>query len=147
MFRTPGPAAARLQVPEQPDPASEIEVVRWMEQMRTDLAESLGGIMLRAVRPVPLTVLPTILSASPGRLVGWSLRETGGTNGFACRFYNGDNSAADVVAIEGGPASAVRTQLFPAGGISFTEGLYLSLVTGGSLSSSVEGVVYLGASD
>jgi hypothetical protein len=92
-------------------------------------------------------VLPTILSASPGRLVGWSLRETGGTNGFAARFYNGDSPAADVVAIAGAGAGAVTTQLFPAGGVSFTEGLYLALATGGSLSSSVEGVVYLGASD
>jgi len=148
-FRHPGAVASRLQidVPDQTDPVAEIDVVRWFEQMRADMAETLGGIMLRAVRPLSLTVLPTQASASPGRLVGWSLRETSGTNPFAVRFHNGDSTGADVVALAGGAAGSTDTRIFPAGGVSFTEGLYVTPVSGAGLSTALEGVVYIGAAD
>jgi hypothetical protein len=76
LYRHPGPAAARLDigVPDETEPVDQIAMVRWLAQMRADVAETVGGVMLRGARAIPLTVLPTILSASPGRLVGWSLR-------------------------------------------------------------------------
>lgn len=149
LYRHPGPAAARLTVtaPDEPEPVHEIDLVRWASQMRADVAESVGGVMLRAARTVPLTVLPTILSASPGRLVGWSVRETAGTSPYVLRLRNGDNSAADLVAIVAGAAGAADSHWFGPGGLSFTDGLYVEIVTGAGLSSSVEGVVYLGAAD
>jgi hypothetical protein len=148
MYRHPGPAAARLDinVPDQDEPAHEIDVARWIAQMRADLAETLGGIMLRGARPVSLTVLPTLLSGSPGRLVGWSLHETGGTNPFVIRFRNGGDSAQPLIACTTAAASGVDTRWFTSG-ISFTEGLFIELVTGGSLSTSVEGTVYIGAAE
>jgi hypothetical protein len=148
-FQHPGAVASRLQidVPDQPEPVAEIDVVRWMEQMRADLTETLGGIMLRAVRPSSLTVLPTQAAGSPGRLVGWSLRETGGTNPFVVRMHNGDSTGADVIALGGGPANGIDTRIFPAGGVSFTEGLFVAPVSGAGLSTSIEGVVYIGAAD
>jgi hypothetical protein len=143
MYRHPGPAAARLTVsaPDQPEPVQEIEVVRWLEQMRADVAETLGGVMLRSARAVALTVLPTILSLSPGRIVGWSLRETAGQP-YTVRLRNGDNPAADVVAVITGVAGSGDTKWLGPGGVSFTEGLYVELVAG-----SVEGAIYLGAAD
>jgi hypothetical protein len=148
-FQHPGAVASRLvvDVPSDREPVAEIDVVRWMEQMRADLAETLGGIMLRAVRPVSLTVLPTQASGSPGRLVGWSLRETSGTKPFAVRFHNGDSTGSDVVAVGGGAAGGIDTRIFPAGGVSFTEGLFVAPVIDANLSTSLEGVIYLGAAD
>lgn len=149
MYRHPGPAASRLEVTvqDQPEPADEIAVVRWLEQMRADMAESLGGVMLRSARPVPLTVLPTILSASPGRLVGWSVRETTGANPYVIRFHNGDNVGADLVAMVTGGGGTADNKWFGPGGVSFTEGLYVEVVTGAGLSQAIEGVIYLGAAD
>jgi hypothetical protein len=149
LYRHPGPVAARLDVTvaDEPEPADEIAVVRWLEQMRADVAESLGGVMLRSARPVALTVLPTLLSASPGRLVGWSVRETVGTNPYVLRFHNGDNPGADLVAMVTGSAGTADSHWFGPGGISFTEGLYVEVVTGAGLSQAIEGVIYLGAAD
>ncbi len=149
LYRHPGPVAARLDVgvKDEPEPASDIEMVRWLSQMRADLAETLGGTMLRSARPVPLTVLPTIVSASPGRLVGWSVRETVGANPYVIRFHNGDNAGADLVAMITGSAGTADNKWFGPGGLSFTEGLQVEIVTGAGLSSAVEGVLYLGAVD
>lgn len=148
LYRHPGPAAARLtvDVPDEQEPR-EVDVVRWLSQMQADVVESVGGIMLRSARPVLLTVLPTQLSGSPGRLMGWSVRETIGTNPYVIRFHNGSDAAADLVAmITGGPGTA-DNKWFGPGGISFTEGLYVEVVNGGGLSQSIEGVVHLGAAD
>lgn len=148
LFRFPGPEAARLTVstPDEVEP-TEIDVARWLSQMQADVVESLGGIMLRAARPVPLTVLPTHVSSSPGRLVGWSVRETVGTNPYVLRFHNGTDDQADLVAMITGAAGSADNHWFGPGGLSFTEGLYVELVTGGGLSTAIEGVLYLGAAD
>lgn len=149
MYRYPGPSAARINVdaPDEVEPLSEINVARWLSQMRADMAETLGGIMLRSARAVPLTVVPSLLSGSPGRLVGWSLHETTGANPWLVKLHNGTDSGAEVVAIAGGGGGTVDTKVFSAGGISFTEGLYLEVVTGAGLSGAIEGAIYLGAAD
>lgn len=148
MLRYPGPSAARLTItPDEEQEPREIDVIRWLSQMQADVVESVGGIMLRSARPVPLTVLPTQVSGSPGRLVGWSFRETVGTNPYVIRFHNGPDAAADLVAMITGSAGTADNKFFGPGGVSFTEGLYVELVTGAGLSAAVEGVVYLGAAD
>jgi hypothetical protein len=148
MLRHPGPAAARLTVtvPDEDEPR-EVDVARWLAQMQADVAESLGGVMLRSARPVPITVLPTILSSSPGRLVGWSVHETVGANPYVIRLRNGTEGSADLVAVISGNAGSAESRWFGPGGISFTEGLYVEIVVGGGLSQTVEGVVYIGAAD
>lgn len=148
LYRHPGPAAARLtvDVPDEQEP-SEVDVVRWLSQMQADVVESVGGIMLRSARPYLLTVLPTIVSASPGRLMGWSVRETTGANPYVIRFHNGDSPAADLVGMITGGGGTADNKWFGPGGVSFTEGLYVEVVTGGGLSQAIEGVVYLGAAD
>jgi hypothetical protein len=144
-YRQPGPAAARLEIgtPDQNEPVREIDLIRWTAQMRADVAETLGGIMLRGARPVEITAVPTLLSGSPGRLVGWSIHETSGSSGFNIRFRNGTDAAQPLIACSTGTAGATDTKWLNPGGVSFTEGLYLEFVAG----TSVEGTVYIGAAD
>jgi hypothetical protein len=144
-MRHPGPAAARIAVPEQPEHARDTDVLRWLAQMQADLAQSLGGIMLRAARAVPVGTADggtSMVSSSPGRLVGWSLRETTGSAGFTVRLRNGTDSGQPLIACVAGAAGAVDTRFLAPGGVSFTEGLYVEILSG-----TVEGVVYLGAAE
>lgn len=151
LFQPPGATAARLDIdaPDQPDPDREIEYVRWLSQMQTDLAQSIGGITLQGARPVTLTLgssTGSVLSTVGGRLVGWSIRETGGVNPLVLRFRNGGDSGQPVIATAYAPAGQVTAPWMPPG-VSYTEGLYLEVVTGTGLSTSLEGAVYLGAAD
>jgi len=150
--RHPGPAAARLDisVPDQREPAREIDYIRWISQMQADLAESLGGVMLRAARPVALSLTAsgtTQVSASPGRLVGWNLREVSGIGTLTVRLHNGPDIGSPLVACATAPAGGVAQCWMAPGGISFTEGLTVEVLSGSGLSTQMEGVVYLGAAD
>jgi hypothetical protein len=150
MYRHPGPAAARLDIsaPDESEPVDQIAMVRWLSQMRADVAETVGGVMLRAARPVPLTVLPSRVSTSPGRLVGWSLRiPVFGTNPAVLKLHDASDAGGDLVAVINLPAASSDTKLLGGGGVSFSNGLYVELVTGGSLETAVEGCIYLGAAD
>jgi hypothetical protein len=142
----PGGTAARLTVetPDTPDPVKEIDYVRWLSQMQADVAQSLGGIMLQAARPVPVGSAPggTLTPLrSPGRLVGWSLHESSGTNPALVRLWDGREAGAKVlgyVALTAGQAD----NKWNAPGVSITDALLIEVVTG-----TVEGVVYLGGAD
>lgn len=144
-FGHPGPTAARITVPDQDDSqVTEIAYVRWLAQMQADLAQSLGGIMLRGARPVPVgsapggTSLPTL---SPGRLVGWSLHETTGTTPAVVAFWDGREPGSRplaYVALTGGQSA----QQWVSPGISVTDALLVQVVSG-----AVEGVAYLGGAD
>jgi hypothetical protein len=105
--------------------------------------------MLRGARAIPLTVLPTILSASPGRLVGWSLRiPVFGTNPAVVKLRDGQDASADLIAGINLAAGTSSTIMLPGGGVSFTNGLFVDLVTsGGTLETAVEGCIYVGAAD
>jgi hypothetical protein len=153
--RTPlpqGPASARLdvEVPTQSDQATDhTEYIRWLSQLQADVAQSLGGIMLQGARPVPLGTAPggtKTLSRSAGRLVGWSLHETSGTNPALVRFWDGREAGANPLAYISVPAGLTVNMWNPPG-ISVTDALLVEFVTGGSLSTTVEGVAYLGAAD
>lgn len=137
------------------DPATErdtgeIAYVRWLQQMQADLAETLGGVMLRGARPVQIgtadggTMRPT---SAPGRLVGWSIRETSGANPALVRLYNGRDFAAPLVACITPATGKADSQWFAPGGISLTEGLAVEFVSGAGLSTAIEGTVYLGAAE
>lgn len=155
MRRTPlpqGPASARLdvEVPTQSDEATDhTEYIRWLSQLQADVAQSLGGIMLQGARPVPIGLAPggtKTAIRSPGRLVGWSLHETTGANPALVRFWDGREVGANplgYVTVNAGQA----INLWNPPGISITDALLVEFVTGGGLSTSVEGVVYLGAAD
>lgn len=147
----PGPTAARITVPDQnDDQVREIDYVRWLSQMQADMAQSLGGVLLRAARPVQLgtatagTLQPT---TSAGRLVGVSLHETAGTDGYLVRLRDGRGPDDPLVACLSGPAGGTTNSWWAPGGLSFTTGLYVEVVSGTGLSTAVEGVAYLGAAD
>lgn len=134
--------------PEAEKSTAEIDYVRWLQQMQTDLTETVGGVLLRGARSVPVgtanggTMRPT---SSPGRLVGWSLRETVGTQAAVVKLYDGRDNAAPLVGTVSIPQGSDRMAWFSPGGISLTEGLFVEFV--GGLSQTVEGAVYLGAAE
>lgn len=147
----PGAAAARLEVPDQPDEGiHEMEFVRWAQQMQADLAASLGGVMLRGALPIPIGGAPggsLRPLSSPGRIVGWSLHESAGTNSALVRVWDGREPGTKPLAYISVPAGGTDNRWLGEGGISVTDALLVELATGGSLSQSVEGVLYLGAVD
>lgn len=151
MKRYPGAAAARLTVPDQDDSqVQEIDFVRWLSQMQADLAASLGGVMLRGALPIPIGSAPggsLRPLSSPGRIVGWSLHETEGTNPALLRVWDGRESGTKPLAYISVPAGGTDNKWLGQSGISVTDALLVELATGGSLSASVEGVLYLGAVD
>lgn len=140
-----GPAAARLDiaVPDQEDPP-ESEYVRWLTQLQADLAQSLGGVALRAARPVAIGSAPNSSGrplSSPGRIVGWSIRETAGAAA-AVRLWDGREAGGQLLATVALAASDSHTVMPTGGGISVSDALFVEVVTG-----AVEGVVYLGGVD
>lgn len=142
----PGPAVARLTVPDQDDtPAvGEIDFVRWASQLQADLAASLGGVMLRGALPVPIGAAPggsTRPLSSPGRVVGWSILETSGTNPATVTVWDGREAGSKPLAYIHVGAGLAETAWFGQAGISVTDALLIDI------SGTVEGVLYLGAVD
>jgi hypothetical protein len=151
VFHHPGAAAAQITVPDQDDSqVQEIDYVRWLTQMQADLASSLGGVMLRAALPIPIGTAPAGSLrplSSPGRIVGWSLHETAGANPAVVRLWDGRESGTRPLAYVSVPAGGTDNRWLGAGGVSVTDALLLDFATGAGLSSTVEGVLYLGAAD
>jgi hypothetical protein len=139
-----------VEVPDQPDDASAIDHVRWLSQMQADLAQSLGGVMLQGARPVAIGSAPGGSQrplSSPGRLVGWSVHETSGTGSAVLRIWDGRETNTRLVAILSVPAGQAVDNVWISPGVSITDALYVEILSGGGLSTTVEGVLYLGAAD
>ncbi len=127
--------------PEEQRESEELELVRWLAQLRTDLAESVGGVLLRGARVVQVgtaagaTARPT---TSAGALVGFSLRNTSDATTATVALRDGpDNAGVLVATVQLAPSESVRDWFGP-GGLSLSEGLYVDVTTG-----AVEGAVYL----
>lgn len=127
--------------PEEKPP--EVDFMRLMLGLRTELAHSLSGVLLRGSRPVPIGATAgatASASTSAGRLVGWSITETAA-------------AAAKVTLYDGDPANGgtflLSVPLLANGndtkslthGPGFIRGLFV--VTTGT----VEGTVWLGDVD
>ncbi|WP_367575277.1 hypothetical protein [Streptomyces griseoaurantiacus] len=143
--------SAMATVPQGPEKAThEIDYVRWLQQMQTDLAETLGGIMLRGARPVQIGTADGATvraSTSPGRLVGWSLRVPAfSADPGVVRLRDGQDANGAVLAVVNVAAGKSETVWLAPGGISFQYGLYVEIFSGTGL-ASVEGAVYLGAAE
>ncbi len=137
-------------VPQREKSTDEIDFVRWFSQMQTDLAETVGGVLLRGARPVQIgtaTGATPLVSTSAGRCVGWSMRETTGVNPAVVRLWDGRSNEGDLVACVNLGNGASNTQWMAPGGFSFQHGLYVEVIAGGGLSDDVEGVVYLGGTE
>ena len=139
--------SAMATVPTQEKVPEEVDFVRWISQMQTNLAETVGGVLLRAARPVQVGVAEgaqNLASTSAGRLVGWSLRESTGTSPAVVRVWDGrDNTGALVACVNLGQGAS-ETQWMAPGGVSFQHGLFVEVIEGDGLSVAVEGAVYLG---
>jgi hypothetical protein len=140
-----GPGAARLDitVPDQDDPPGDVEWVRWLSQLQADLSESINGVALRAARPVSVGTGggPRPLS-SPGRIVGWSLKETTGAAGAYLRIWDGREAGGGQLLACISVAQGITTNHSTPGGINVSDAVYVEVVSG-----AVEGVIYLGGVD
>lgn len=146
-----GASVAAVTVPTQDDnDVQEVDYVRWAMQLQADLAASLGGVMLRGALPIPVGNAPggsLRPLSSPGRVVGWSLHETAGTNPALLRVWDGRETGSKPLAYINVPAGGTDNKWLGGAGISVTDALLIEFASGGSLSTSVEGVLYLGAVD
>ena len=87
----------------------------------------------------PITGTSQLLSTSPGRLAGWSIRETSGTASAVVRLRDGVDASGGLLAtISLAAAESARDWFMPTG-IGFANGLYIEIVTG-----AVEGVCWFG---
>lgn len=144
--------SAMATVPGQQEKGThEIDYVRWLQQMQTDLAETLGGVMLRGSRAVQVGISDQATaraSTSPGRLVGWSLRVPAfSTNPGVVKLHDGQDANGPVIAVINLPAGSSKTETLGHAGVSFQHGLFVEIVTGGSVETGIEGAVYLGAAE
>ncbi|NUO44680.1 MAG: hypothetical protein HOV82_21930 [Streptomyces sp.] len=142
--------SAMATVPTQDKGSDEIDFVRWFSQLEGNLAETLGGVLLRAARPVQVgdaAGAQNLASTSAGRLVGWSLREATGAAPGVVRIWDGrDNQGALLACINLGQGAS-ETQWMAPGGVSFQHGCFVEIIAGGGLSADVEGAVFLGGAE
>lgn len=80
------------------------------------------------------------LSNSPGRLAGYALRETAGAAAVV-RLLDGPDANGDMLLSLSLAANESTRDWYLPGGISFTQGLFVVVVSG-----AIEGNVYLGTS-
>lgn len=103
------------------------------------IAETVGSIMLRGARPVPVFANTPQLSHSAGTFVGWAIRETSGVNPALVYLLDGaDDAGIVIVPIALAPGESTR-DWFGDSGINFGErGLRLRIAAG-----AIEGAVFL----
>ena len=143
----------------------ELELMRVIQQLQANLADSVNGVTLRGALPVPVggpvgganngaTLRP--LANGAGRLVGWSIRESSLVGPVLVRFFDGPDANGrliDAVPLASGaaaaPGSTSRVWYGP-GGLSLTAGLFIQLTALDGVSAAVgaiEGDVFLGSVD
>lgn len=132
---------------EQEAPPDAARFVAWLSELRADMAESVGGVLLQGARPVPFggpdgTRRP---ATSDSTLVGWSLRTSGAVDAVV-RLRAGTNADGTLVAIARlGPGEDSQQWLGP-GGVSVPHGLFVQVLPA-TEEPNVEGAVYLRGSD
>lgn len=112
---------------------------RW-EETEERLNRSLEGVRLRGAefRPVN-TIGTTTLASSNGSLVGFGLREASGVAGVLIEFRNQNGNGDLILPVKLAPGASL-TEWFSDGGIAFTDGLALVVVSG-----QIAGSAYLQA--
>lgn len=123
--------------------ASQVWLDRF-EELAVRQAQSLNGVLLRGARPVPVGLSAggtTRPATSDGSLVGFALRETTGAASATVELREQDPAGALLVPITLTAGSSVR-EWFAPGGVNFSNGLYVVVVSG-----SVDGSVFLRAGD
>lgn len=120
----------------------------WLAQLRVDLAESVGGVMLRGARVVQIgtpdgngfaTARPLL---GAGSLVGYAIRNASATDPASVVLRDGRDGDGDlVVPLELAAGESARDWFGP-GGLNLSAGLFVDVVAG-----VVDGAVYLRGSD
>lgn len=114
-------------------------------ELQTGLAQFHNGVRLRGARSKPVGAGGSpMVWAGPGRLVGWSVHNTGATVA-TLTLRDSRDATGEIVAVVELQAAGVHGSDYSLwagdGGISFGEGLY-AVVTG-----TIEGAVWVGAVD
>jgi hypothetical protein len=116
-------------------------------EMAAGLAQTQRGLRVDGAASRPLPVAGGVVYGGARRLVGWSVRETGGTNPVSVDLYDGSDAGAidpaRLVAAFTVPAGGSTTKSIMPAGISFGEGLF-AVVTGTGV---LRGVALIGAVD
>lgn len=122
-----------------------LELERIKDTLSTGLRESNNAVPLQGARYVGVGTAGgrTMAWGGSGRLVGWSLRATGGPVTVVLRDSRTDTG--DVIAYVELTDASSDTQWFGPGGISFGEGLYVQAIAPGA--GVIQGAVWLGAVD
>lgn len=113
---------------------------RIRDEIRAGLQETSNALRLRGARNRPLYP-DALVWGGPGRLVGWSIRATGGA--VSVTLHDGRDTAGEVLAVIDVPAGESTQGALPGGGVSITEALYADVSGAGA----VQGSIYLGAVD
>lgn len=123
------------QTPESAE--AQIAFTRWLMQLRTDVAETVNGVLLHGARPVPVgaggTQRPT---TSAGSLIGYGLRNLSDSVSADVLFIDPE-TAAVILPLALSPGESVRDWFGPGGIHLGSSGLVIE-VTG-----DVDGAVYL----
>jgi hypothetical protein len=122
-----------------------LEAARTREAYAFGLSEFRNGLRITGASFRAVPVAGGVVYGGERRLVGWSLRETGGTNPVNVDLYDGRSpgDGGNLVATVNVPAGRSDVHSIMPAGVSFTEGLYAVVSGGGVLSGSV----WLGAVD
>ena len=116
-------------------------------EMAAGLAQTQRGLRVDGAAPRPLPPAGGVVYGGARRLVGWTARETGGTNPVSVDLYDGgDAGSVDptrlVATFTVAAGGSVAHHAMPAG-INFGEGLYAVVSGAGAL----RGTVSIGAVD
>jgi hypothetical protein len=106
-------------------------------EIRAGLLETTNALRLQGSRNLPIYANTTAWRG-PGRLMGWSVRETAAAPA-TVTLHDGRDSSGAVLGVLNLAAGEADTQPLPA--VSVTESLYVA-VTG-----AVQGSIYFGATD
>lgn len=118
-----------------------LEFERLRDEVRAGLSQTRNALRVSGHRPVPIIANATATTEA-GRLVGWTIRETSGTNPATVEVYGsrGDASGDLLLTIQL-TAGTSTTHIGGLPGVSFGDGAFVA-VTG-----AVKGSLFLGVVD
>jgi hypothetical protein len=130
---------------ETPNDDALVTFTKWISELRTDLAGSVSGVLLRGALVVPVgsaanaTSRPT---TTGGALVGYGLRNTDPANPATVYLRDGADSDGTLVVPIQLAGGAAASAWFGPGGLNLVSGLFVDIAAG-----AVEGTVHLRGAD
>lgn len=131
--------------PAQPD-EKQVQVLQWGAELQRDLAQTMGGVLLRGARPVPVGLSRDATkrpATSPGNaLMGFAIKNLSPTSPCTVTFIDGEDEDGDVVLeVELSPSESA-SEWFGFSGVSLRQGLFYL-----DPSNQTKGSVFLRGSD